>query len=136
MTSQKEEELQREVAFPPANRASYLGFSETGQSEDDVQYQVTGQQGYRTAITGHGVKHGDFYFEVEVLQAKTPLPHPRVTPALRIGFCNFEEQNLDLPLGASNRSYAYCSNGRMVTNAKYRSEESNEAYGKFCKGFL
>ena len=108
-----------------------MEYEEIGQSEEDIKYQITGEKGYRTTLTGHGVKHGDFYFEVEVLQPKIPLPHVGVKPALRVGFCNFEEQNLELPLGIAKRSYAYCSNGRMISSAKYRSEQNNEAYGKY-----
>ena len=99
-----------------------MEYEEIGQSEEELKYQITGEQGYRTAITGHGIKHGDFYWAVEVLPHKTPLPFAKIQPALRVGFCNFEEQNLELPLGTTRRSYAYCSNGRMVSNAKYKSE--------------
>ena len=34
--------------------------------DDRPLYTFTGEKGYRTAISGHGVKHGHFYFEVEM----------------------------------------------------------------------
>lgn len=53
--------------------------------------ELTGEKGYRTAISGHGVKHGDFFFEVEVLAHRTPTPFVDVQPAVRVGFTNFDE---------------------------------------------
>ena len=50
---------------------------------------------------------GDFYFEVEVLSNKVPLPFVGVTPSVRIGFTTMEEQNLEMPIGTHKRSYAY-----------------------------
>ena len=47
--------------------------------------------GYKTAISGHGVNHGDYYFELEVLSPKTPLPFVGVKPALRVGLTTFDE---------------------------------------------
>ena len=77
---------------------------------------LTGDKGYKTALVGHGVKHGDFYFEVEVLAPKTPLPFVGVKPAIRVGLTTFKEQNLEVPLGGSTRSYAYGCTGRLITN--------------------
>ena len=36
---------------------------------------------------------------------------------------------MQLPVGCSKRSYAYGCNGRMITNGKYRNENSNAEYG-------
>ena len=75
--------------------------------------------GYKSAVCGHGVKHGDYYVEMEVLAPKTPLPFVGVKPALRVGLTTFNEQNLELPLGSSACSYTYACTGRMITNQKY-----------------
>jgi hypothetical protein len=77
---------------------------------------LTGDKGYKTALVGHGVKHGDYYFEVEVLAPKTPLPFVGVKPAVRVGLTTFKEQDLELPIGASNRSYTYGCTGRLISN--------------------
>ena len=90
--------------------------------------ELIGERGYRTAIAGHGVKHGDFYYEVEILPYRTPTPFVDVLPSVRVGMTNFAEQSLEMPIGATKRSYAYSSTGKMTTNAKYNSKESNEVY--------
>ena len=61
------------------------------QGEDDVAIELTGERGYRTCIAGHGVKYGDFYFEVEILPYRTPTPFVDVTPSVRVGLANFSE---------------------------------------------
>lgn len=53
--------------------------------------EVTGERGYRTALSGHGVKHGDFFFEVEMLPYRTPTPFVDVVPSVRVGYANFAE---------------------------------------------
>lgn len=89
----------------------------------------TGEKGYKSAIAGFGVKKGDYYFEVEVLSAKTPLPFVGVKPALRVGLTTLE-QELELPLGTTARSYTYGCTGRMITNAKYTKDILNDTYRK------
>ena len=84
--------------------------------------ELTGERGYRTAIAGHGVKHGDYYYEVEMLAYRTPTPFVDVVPSIRVGFTNFNEQSLEMPIGATKRSYAYSSTGKLITNAKYNSK--------------
>lgn len=111
--------------FPTSNVAEYV----TVETETDSQIVLTGEKGYKTALASYGVKHGDYYFEVEVLAPKVPLPFIGVKPALRVGLTTFKEQDLELPIGASTRSYTYTSTGRMVTNQKYP-KEVNES---FCK---
>lgn len=69
--------------------------------------ELTGEKGFRTAICQNGLKYGDFYFEVEILAHQIPTPFLDVTPAVRIGFTNFNEQNVELPIGCKKRSYAY-----------------------------
>jgi len=90
-----------------------------------VAIELTGERGYRTCVAGHGVKHGDFYFEVEILPYKTPTPFVDVVPAVRVGLTNFEEQSLELPIGVTRRSYAYSSTGKLITSAKFNSKKSN-----------
>jgi len=38
---------------------------------------------------------------------------------MRLGFTCLEDQDLELPLGAHPRSYAYSSTGKVVTGSKY-----------------
>ena len=132
MSSRGEDDLLREVGFPKANIASFSECKEIFDERDNMTYgtyELTGEKGYRTIMTGHGVKYGDYYYEVEVLEPKTPTPFVGVKPALRVGFANFEEQGLELPLGTTERSYTYSSNGRMITNSSYDSKKNNEPYG-------
>lgn len=60
-------------------------------SAEQVMIELTGERGYRTCLAGHGVKHGDFYFEVEILPFRTPTPFVDVQPAVRVGLSNFSE---------------------------------------------
>jgi hypothetical protein len=81
---------------------------------------VTGEQGYRSAIVSHGIsgkEHSSFYFEVEVLPPKTPLPFLNIKPAVRVGICNLDIQHVDKPLGSNLVSYAYASTGKLVNNS-------------------
>ena len=93
--------------------------------------ELTGERGYRTAIAGHGVKHGDYYFEVEVLPYRTPTPFVDVIPSVRVGLTNFAEQSLEMPIGSTKRSYAYSSTSKLITNAKFNSNQSNETFSKY-----
>ena len=76
---------------------TYVNYREIKLSEsesdcpDQTVIELTGERGYRTCIAGHGVKHGDFYFEVEVMPFKTPTPFVDVVPAVRVGFTNIDE---------------------------------------------
>lgn len=82
---------------------------------------LTGEQGYRSAIISHGIAgkdHSSFYFEVEVLPPCTPLPFLNIKPAVRVGICNVDIQDVDKPLGCSKVSYAYSSTGKLVTDSK------------------
>ena len=98
---------------------------------EQTMIELTGEKGYRTAIAGHGVKHGDFYFEVEMLEHKTPTPFIDVVPSVRVGFTNYREQSLEMPIGVTSRSYAYSSTGKMISNAKFNSKKSNDTFSKF-----
>lgn len=95
-----------------------------------LSIELTGEKGYRSAIAGHGVKRGDYYFEVEMLPFKTPVPFLNVQPSLRVGLTNFAEQSVELPIGVSKRSYAYANTGKIITNAKSSSKVTNAPYGK------
>ena len=130
-------EQSREVTFPRANIGSYVEYRESKQTLEKemldgelTTIELTGERGYRSAIAGHGVKHGDFYFEVEILPYRTPTPFVDIQPSVRVGFTNFSEQSLEMPIGVTKRSYAYSSNGKIVTNAKYSSKKSNESFSK------
>mmetsp|Transcript_31492 Transcript_31492/g.41696 ORF Transcript_31492/g.41696 Transcript_31492/m.41696 type:complete len:87 (-) Transcript_31492:710-970(-) len=83
---------------------TFVEYSEGRLSTDDevsesATIELTGERGYRTCLAGHGVKHGDFYFEVEILPYRTPTPFIDVTPAVRVGLANFSEQSLEMPIG-------------------------------------
>lgn len=117
-------ETSSEVTFPAANVGSFVEYreirladDESDSATDQVTIELTGERGYRTCMAGHGVKHGDFYFEVEILPYKTPTPFVDVVPAVRVGFANFSEQKLEMPIGATKRSYAYSSTGKIISNA-------------------
>jgi hypothetical protein len=103
------------VGFPDKNVADYVT-TDVDSSDGHQTFILTGDKGYKTALTGYGVKHGDYYFEVEVLSAKTPLPFVGVKSALRVGLTTFKEQDLEMPLGCSTRSYSYGCTGRLITN--------------------
>ena len=84
---------------------------------------LTGEKGHRTAIISHGIGGRDtcsMYFEVEILPAKTPLPFINIKPAIRIGLCNVDIQDIEKPLGSNKVSYCYSSNGKLVTDSKSR----------------
>ena len=132
-----------EVTFPSVNVGSFVEYRESrllgqgaagtdDEAAESVTIELTGERGYRTCLAGHGVKHGDFYFEVEMLAYRTPTPFVDVVPAVRVGLSNFAEQSLEMPIGATKRSYAYSSTGKMIHNAKFSSKRSNEPYSK-CK---
>lgn len=131
-------ELSHEVTFPQANIGTKVDYKEVKEAFENTMegelttIELTGERGYRTAIAGHGVKHGDFFFEVEMLAHPTPTPFVDVVPAIRVGLTNFGEQSLEMPLGATMRSYAYSSTGKLITNSKFSSKLSNEPYSK-CK---
>ena len=126
-----------EVTFPKTNIGTYVEYKEVKQTFEDTMegelttIELTGERGYRTAIAAHGVKHGDFYFEVEIMPYKTPTPFVDVVPSVRVGLSNFAEQSIEMPAGATKRSYAYSSTGKMITNSKYNSKQSNEPYSKY-----
>ena len=125
MQADIEMSAQDEVGFPQSNIAEYIQL----EIEQNRTFLLTGDKGYKTALSGHGVKHGDYYFEMEVLAPKTPLPFVGVKPAVRVGLTTFKEQDLELPLGSFNRSYTYASTGRMITSQRY-AKETNDGYCK------
>jgi len=79
-----------QVGFPVRNRSSFLKFSESGPAHAPV-YNFSGHEGYRTALTGHGVKSGHYYFEVTVGRPEGVIPYPNVVPAVRVGLTCFNE---------------------------------------------
>ena len=93
---------------------------------------LTGEQGYRSAIACNGIggkAHGVFYFEVEVLPPKTPLPYLNIKPAVRVGVCQMDIQHVEKPLGSNRLSYSYSSSGKLANSSK--SVAQNEDYCKF-----
>ena len=90
-----------------------------------------GEQGYRTAIASHGIGGRDnslIYFEVEVMNPKTPLPYVNINAAVRVGVCQVDIQDVDKPLGSNKISYGYSSTGKLVNHSKAKT--SNQVYGK------
>ena len=58
------------VGLPEVNAGTYIKSTRT----KDGCFTLTGDKGYKTALSGHGTSAGDFYFEVVVLAPKMPLP--------------------------------------------------------------
>jgi hypothetical protein len=99
-------------------------------AKQDEPAILTGEKGHRTAIISHGIGGRDscsMYFEIEILPAKTPLPFVNIKPAVRVGFCNVDIQDIEMPLGSNKVSYCYSSNGKLITNSK-SSKETYETY--------
>jgi len=111
------------VIFTKASKSEFIQF------EGDSQLLLVGEKGYRSAIASLGIKEGCYYFEVEVLQPLLPMPFPDVQPAVRVGFADCFDIELELPLGANQVSYGYASTGRVIAGGKTTSEV-NESYGK------
>jgi Set1/Ash2 histone methyltransferase complex subunit ASH2 len=72
-------------------------------SEDGLT--ATGHKGYTSVLSNYPIIEGAYYFEVKILNHKTPLPFPNVTPHIRIGFATCEFKS-ELPLGCDAKSYA------------------------------
>ena len=72
-------------------------------SEDGLT--ATGHKGYTSVLSNYPIIEGSYYFEVKILNPKTPLPFPNVAPHIRIGFATSEFKS-ELPLGCDTRSYA------------------------------
>ncbi len=105
--------------FPPSTLGSRIVPELYVDVNNNRTYLLTGDQGYKSAVCQYGANFGDYYFEVTLQQPKTPLPFVGVQPAIRVGFTVLEDQNLEMPLGATARSYAFNSIGRLITNALY-----------------
>lgn len=99
------------------------------QIKPEQTLMLTGEKGYRTALCSHGFNDGCYFFEVEMIQPQLPLPFFNVQPALRVGFAVYDDQDLELPLGAHSRSYAYSSTGQMVTNSTTQTKLENTSFG-------
>eukprot|EP00347_Sterkiella_histriomuscorum_P009462 403341125 len=113
-----------------------MSSSNQGQNQEkNIQPEHTlmliGEKGYRTALCSHGFNDGCYYLEVEMLQPQMPLPFINVQPSLRVGFAVYDDQDLELPLGAHSRSYCYSSTGQLVTNSKNIYKQPNDS---FCQG--
>ncbi len=80
--------------------------------KNNHNFDFTGDQGYKSAVCAHGAKLGDYYFEVTLQSPKRPLPFVDVQPAIRVGLTVLKEQNLDMPMGTTKRSYAFNSTRR------------------------
>lgn len=141
--------MQGIVGFEPLPRTDIIYFHKYNRSLyanlPPEQYEIIdrcelvpiiGEQGYLTCVASHGVsgrptKSNDssFYFEVEILPPKTPLPFVNVKPAVRVGLCNLEAQDCDKPLGSNPLSYAYASTGKLITGCKCE-QNLNKTYCK------
>lgn len=92
---------------------------------------ITGEQGYRTAIACNGIggkAPSVFYFEVQMLPPKTPLPYLNIKPAARIGLCQMDIQHVDKPLGSNKLSYCYSSTGKVINDSRNVGQNAD-----FCK---
>ena len=117
------------VGFPKLNRCPILQYKKIrDESQRTRAFEFIGEQGYRTAFSGHGVIHGHYYFEVEMDKPILPLPFIGVIPAVRVGFACLKAQKRDEPLGLTQQSYAYASNGRMINEAKYQLKQCNDRF--------
>ena len=92
---------------------------------------ITGHNGNRTAIACNGIggkAPGVFYFEIEMLPPKTPLPYLNIKPAARVGLCQMDIQHVEKPLGSNKLSYCYSSTGKVVNDSRNVGE--NEEFRK------
>ena len=66
---------------------------QTSTSDDPTasDFSFAGDRGYKTAVSAYGAQLGDFYFEVEVLPPKLPLPFDGVKPSVRVGLTTIEK---------------------------------------------
>jgi hypothetical protein len=72
---QKQPALILKVGFPKLNRCPFLTYTKIrDESQRTRAFEFIGEQGYRSAFSGHGVKHGHYYFEVEINTPLLPLP--------------------------------------------------------------
>ena len=60
---------------------------------------------------------------------KTPLPFVNIKPAMRVGLCNVDIQNVDKPLGSNEVSYTYSSTGKLVNNGQSKMLNSSYQVG-------
>lgn len=93
---------------------------------------LTGEKGYRTAIVSHGISgkhHKCYYFEVEVLPPKTPLPFVNIKPGVRVGLCNVDVQNTDKPLGSNKISYGYSNTGKLINDSLPKMQNNSYKVG-------
>ena len=89
---------------------------------------LTGEIGYKTLMCNVGAKLGDFYYEVTVLPPNTPAPFVGVQSSVRVGFA-VDDQNIEMPVGAQERSYGFNQNGRCITDGAYDQRRTNETFG-------
>jgi len=62
------------------------------------------------------------------MNPKTPLPYVNIKPAIRVGVCQVDIQDVDKPLGSNKISYGYASTGKLVNNSKGKTY--NQVYSK------
>lgn len=63
---------QKDRFFPQPNTELQVEPQVT--ENEEFRFNFTGDAGYKSAACAYGVKLGDYYFEIEVLPPKTPLP--------------------------------------------------------------
>ena len=89
------EDLFKNVHMPKANKSAFITYGGNPQLSDPEIFTqtlvVTGEKGYRTAVSSHGLTDGCYYFEIEWLSPMTPLPFVGVEPAIRLGFTSMSD---------------------------------------------
>ncbi|EGR30555.1 trithorax protein ash2, putative, partial [Ichthyophthirius multifiliis] len=76
---------------------------------------VVGYQGWCTVFSEMPIFEGLYYWEVEILPPKLPLPFNEVQPHVRIGV-GLNKCNMELPLGAEEISYCYRDRDGHILN--------------------
>eukprot|EP00743_Colponemidia_sp_Colp-15_P007791 GILK01008435.1.p1 GENE.GILK01008435.1~~GILK01008435.1.p1 ORF type:complete len:400 (-),score=66.58 GILK01008435.1:49-1173(-) len=67
---------------------------------------VTGAKGYRTAKSSHGVRDGEWFFEITVNEPALPAPYPGFEAHTRLGWCS-SRADIEAPVGCDKFGYCY-----------------------------
>ena len=70
------------------------------------------------------------YFEIDYLSPKTPLPFLNIKPAMRVGVCQIDVQDVNKPFGSNILSYAYSNTGKLIRDGKADGKRANDPYSK------
>eukprot|EP00742_Colponemidia_sp_Colp-10_P006111 GILJ01006539.1.p1 GENE.GILJ01006539.1~~GILJ01006539.1.p1 ORF type:complete len:414 (-),score=59.97 GILJ01006539.1:13-1209(-) len=69
-------------------------------------WTVTGAKGYRTAKSSHGVRDGEWFFEITVNEPALPPPYPGFEAHTRLGWCS-SRADIEAPVGCDKFGYSY-----------------------------